>query len=84
MRRRYRPGSALLETIWLGRTELALAEGMVANVAGRLLPPSLLVRRLVSRGAPCTVRLYFDPRQGDSRQRPSSAVAGKLRATDAR
>ncbi|MDQ4071139.1 MAG: glycoside hydrolase family 15 protein [Actinomycetota bacterium] len=71
IRRRYRAGSALLETTWrCPSTELVLTEGMVANVAGRLLPPTLLVRHLESRGGATAVRLYFDPRHGDARQRP--------------
>ncbi len=71
VRRRYRPGSTVLETTWrLSRSELTLTEGMVANVAGRLLPSSLLVRRLESHGGPSIVRLCFDPRRGDPPRRP--------------
>ncbi|MDQ3980665.1 MAG: DUF5911 domain-containing protein, partial [Actinomycetota bacterium] len=70
-RRRYQPGSVVLETTWRsGASELTLTEGMVANVAGRLLPPSLLVRHLASRGGPTRVRLCFDPRLGEGRHRP--------------
>ena len=48
--RRYRAGSAVLETTWrTSAGELTLTEGMVAEVAGHLLPPSLLVRRLEVR-----------------------------------
>ncbi|HEX2275064.1 MAG TPA: trehalase-like domain-containing protein, partial [Acidimicrobiales bacterium] len=58
VRRRYRPGSAVLETAWRwSSSELVLTEGMVADVAGRLLPTSLLVRHLQSRGGPAKVRL---------------------------
>ena len=46
-RRRYHPASATLETTWDTTTgRLVLAEGMVAEVTGRLLPTTLLVRRL--------------------------------------
>src|SRR5512140_3196577 len=44
--RRYRPGTATLETIWdTDGARLTLTEGMVAELAGRLLPATLLVRR---------------------------------------
>src|SRR5687768_17471466 len=43
--RRYRPGTATLETTWETTGGLlTLTEGMVGEVAGRLLPTSLLVR----------------------------------------
>ena len=51
--RRYRPGTASLETTW--RTEhgrLTLREGMIANVAGALMPTTLLVRRLTAEDGP--------------------------------
>ena len=51
--RRYRPDTATLETIWeIDGGALTLTEGMVAEVAGRLLPTTLLVRRLDRRGRP--------------------------------
>lgn len=65
--RRYRENSAVLETSW--RTsggEVTLTEGMVLRVTGRLLPQSLLVRRLECRGGPARVRVTFDPREGFS------------------
>ena len=69
--RRYRPRSAVLETTWeLRHSQLTLSEGMVANVAGRLLPPTLVVRRLQSRGGPSRVRICFDPRRGDPPRPP--------------
>jgi GH15 family glucan-1,4-alpha-glucosidase len=70
-RRRYHPGSTVLETKW--RTpvgELTLTEGMVADVPGRLLPPNLLVRRREARGAPADVRVLFDPRYGEAHHAP--------------
>ena len=51
--RRYRPDTATLETTWdtpSGR--LTLTEGMIADVTGRLLPSTLLVRRLTAVGGP--------------------------------
>src|SRR5215216_3543563 len=49
--RRYRPGAAVLETTWrAGAARLILTEGMVTEVAGRLLPTMCLVRRLEARG----------------------------------
>jgi GH15 family glucan-1,4-alpha-glucosidase len=75
--RRYRPGSVVLETTWrCSASELTLTEGMMANVAGRLLPATLLVRRLESRGGPSAVRLLFDPRHGDGRHHPRARRDG--------
>ena len=77
VRRRYRPGSAVLETTWtVEGAELTLTEGMVANVTGRLLPPTLLVRRLESRGGSCRVRIRFDPRRGPAHEPPRVRRAG--------
>src|SRR4051794_38800518 len=45
--RRYRPASATVETTWdVPGGRLTLTEGMVGEVSGRLLPATLLVRRL--------------------------------------
>src|SRR4051794_19263746 len=42
--RRYRPDTATLETMWeADGGRVALTEGMVAELAGRLLPTTLLV-----------------------------------------
>jgi GH15 family glucan-1,4-alpha-glucosidase len=68
--RRYRPNTATLETSWdtpAGR--LTLTEGMVADVTGRLLPSSLLVRRLTAEGGPVDAVIEFDPHLGE-RHRP--------------
>ena len=71
--RRYREGSAVLETVWTRPSaEVTLTEGMVLHVTGRLLPQALLVRRLESRGGSAPVRLIFDPKQ--------SLSGGDLRA----
>jgi GH15 family glucan-1,4-alpha-glucosidase len=69
--RRYRPGTASLETTW--RTEhgrLTLRDAMIANVAGTLMPTTLLVRRLTAEDGPITVSVEFDPRFGEQRRRP--------------
>jgi GH15 family glucan-1,4-alpha-glucosidase len=63
--RRYRPDSATLETSWeTDRARLTLTEGMVAELERRLLPATLLVRRLVATDAPVDVVVEFDPRRG--------------------
>jgi GH15 family glucan-1,4-alpha-glucosidase len=69
--RRYRPDSASLETTWLtDRGRLTLTEGMVADVSGRLLPSTMLVRRLTAPDGPVEAIIEFDPRLGESRRRP--------------
>ena len=69
--RRYRPGTAVLETRWrVGSAELVLTEGMVAEVERSLLPGLCLVRRLEARGGPCRAAVSFDPRFGTERRRP--------------
>src|SRR4029450_9329212 len=51
--RRYRPHTATLETTWdTPGGRLTLTEGMIADVTGRLLPSSLLVRRLTAADGP--------------------------------
>ncbi|HEU4492263.1 MAG TPA: glycoside hydrolase family 15 protein [Jiangellales bacterium] len=69
--RRYRPDSVTLETTWAvsGGGSLRLSEAMVAEVSGRLLPTSVLVRRLVSdRDVDAVIEL--DPRLGERHRRP--------------
>ena len=62
--RRYREGSAVLETTWkTPGGEVTLTEGMTLHATGRLLPQVLLVRRLDCRGARARVSLTFDPRE---------------------
>jgi GH15 family glucan-1,4-alpha-glucosidase len=69
--RRYRPESATLETIWdCGTATLALTEGMVAEVSGRLFPTTVLVRRVSATGGSVEVSLEFDPRLGEGHDRP--------------
>ncbi len=71
VQRRYRAGSAVLETTWqVGPARLILTEGMVAEVSGRLFPTFCLVRRLEARGAPVRSALCFDPRFRVERRTP--------------
>ena len=64
-RRSYLPGSAVLEsTVSTSTGEARRLEGMVANVAGALLPQSLLVRRVECTAGEVHVRVLFDPRLG--------------------
>jgi GH15 family glucan-1,4-alpha-glucosidase len=67
----YRRDSATLETTWHTRTgRLVLTEGMVAELGGRLLPTTMLVRRLSAPDGPVEGVLNFDPRLGERRQPP--------------
>ena len=69
--RRYRPGTASLETTWHAeRGRLTLREGMIAEVTGALLPSTLLVRRLTAEGGPVEAVIDFDPRLGEQRRPP--------------
>jgi GH15 family glucan-1,4-alpha-glucosidase len=73
--RAYEPGTATLETVWRSDgAQLTLTEGMVAELDGQLLPTTLLVRRLVSRGSPIDVVVEFDPRFGDEHHAPRAAA----------
>lgn len=76
-RRTYLPDTATLVTTWLlDGAELELVDGLVGEVTGRLLPASLLVRRLSCRGRPARVRLLLAPRFGYERQ--AAARVGRL------
>ena len=67
--RRYHPGSATLETTWTGEHgQLVLEEGMVAELGGRFLPATLLVRRLTAHGEAGEAVVEFDPRFGDCKR----------------
>ena len=69
--RRYRGHTATLVTTWkVGPGRLTLTEGMVAEVAGRLLPTTILVRRLSAEGRPITAKIDFDPRRGEHHVAP--------------
>lgn len=71
--RRYRPGSAVLETTWETATGRArLTDGMAANVSDGLLPQLLLVRRLETLEGSLRADVDFDPRR-DLGERPRRA-----------
>jgi pentatricopeptide repeat protein len=70
--RRYRPGSAVLETTWVTATGRArLTDGLVADLSHELLPQALLVRRLEAIEGRVDVEVIFDPRRdlGDQPKR---------------
>jgi GH15 family glucan-1,4-alpha-glucosidase len=69
--RRYRTDTATLETSWkIAGGHLTLTDGMVSEIAGQLLPATLLVRRLTAEGAPIDVTIEFDPRRGVAHHPP--------------
>ncbi|HEX2193282.1 MAG TPA: glycoside hydrolase family 15 protein [Acidimicrobiales bacterium] len=69
--RRYLPHSTTVETTWADpHGRLTLTEGLVAEVSGRLLPSTLLVRRLSAEGGPVEAVVDFDPRLGETRRPP--------------
>jgi GH15 family glucan-1,4-alpha-glucosidase len=77
--RRYRPASATVETTWDTATgRLTLTEGMVSEVAGRLLPAALLVRRLSATGGPIPAIIAFDPRLGATHRSPRCEHRGEF------
>jgi GH15 family glucan-1,4-alpha-glucosidase len=66
--RAYRPDTATLTTTWsVEGGELELVDGLVAEVEGRFLPGTVLVRRLVARGRSVRARLQLVPRFGYQR-----------------
>jgi GH15 family glucan-1,4-alpha-glucosidase len=76
-RRRYVEASATLQTSWDTPTgRLVLTDGMVAEVSGRLLPTTLLVRRLEARGGAVGATIDFDPRLGEHRRPPTAKRRG--------
>ena len=75
--RRYRRDTATLETRWTTASgQLTLTEGMVAELDGRLLPTTLVVRRLAAQSGPVTARIEFDPRLGRARRGPRTQRRG--------
>jgi GH15 family glucan-1,4-alpha-glucosidase len=77
--RRYRPDSATLETTWhTAGGRLTLTEGMIADVTGRLLPSSLLVRRLTAAGGQVDAVVELDPRLGEQHRPPRSEQRGDV------
>jgi hypothetical protein len=71
LERRYRQHTATLVTTWVvGERRLTLIEAMVAEVAGRLLPATVLVRRLSAEGGAVDAAVEFDPRLGEHHRPP--------------
>ena len=67
--RRYRRDTATLETEWaVDGGRLVLADTMVGEVTGSMLPETLLVRRITSQGRPIRVRVEFALRFGYDRE----------------
>ncbi|MFI6761050.1 glycoside hydrolase family 15 protein [Micromonospora sp. NPDC050417] len=77
--RRYLPHTATMETVWaVGGCRLTLTEAMVAEVAGELLPTTLLVRRLSVEGGPVSAVVDFDPRLGPRHRAPRVRYRGEV------
>jgi GH15 family glucan-1,4-alpha-glucosidase len=73
--RRYRASSATVETTWaIDGARLTLTEGMVADVAGALLPTTMLVRRLEAEGGAVDVEIELTPRLGEKREAPQTST----------
>ncbi len=69
VRRAYRPDTVTLTTTWtVDGGELELADSLIAEVDGRFMPSSVLVRRLTARGTAADVRVHFAPRFGYDRR----------------
>ena len=70
--RRYIDSTATLETTWeVDGGELTLADSMVGEVSGRLLPATMIIRRLRSRGRAVRAVTRLAPRFGYGRSQPS-------------
>jgi GH15 family glucan-1,4-alpha-glucosidase len=79
-RRAYRPDTVTLATTWtVDGGELELADGLVAEVEGRFLPATVLVRRLTARGRAVRARLHLAPRFGYDR-RPARRITRRAGA----
>jgi GH15 family glucan-1,4-alpha-glucosidase len=77
--RQYRPRTATIETTWRSQSgTLRLVDGMVTDVEGRLLPTTLLVRRLSAEGGTVEATVEFDPRLGRVHRRPRTVRRGDL------
>jgi GH15 family glucan-1,4-alpha-glucosidase len=67
--RLYRPDTVTLTTTWrVEGGELELIDSLIAEVEGRFLPATLLVRQLTARGRAVRARLHLAPRFGYDRQ----------------
>jgi hypothetical protein len=81
--RGYRDASATLSTTWAtdgGR--LTLTEGMLTEVTGRLLPSTVLVRRLSCTDGECRAVVELDPRLGERRAAPTVRRRGRTLVCD--
>ena len=77
--RRYLTDTATIETTWAtAQGRLTLTEGMVSDVAGQLLPATLLVRRLTAHDGPVDAVVEFDPRLGEHHRPPRSEHRGEV------
>jgi GH15 family glucan-1,4-alpha-glucosidase len=71
VRRRYEADTATLTTTWQTSSgRLTLTEGMVAEIGRRLLPTTLLVRRLSAEDGSVATVVDFDPRMGPDHRPP--------------
>jgi GH15 family glucan-1,4-alpha-glucosidase len=72
-RHRYREATATLETTWSrAGVDVTVADSMVAEVAGQLLPATLMVRRITVAGGAADVAVEVSPRFGYRRGAPSA------------
>ncbi|HEX3190985.1 MAG TPA: glycoside hydrolase family 15 protein [Streptosporangiaceae bacterium] len=77
--RHYLPDTATLETVWESASaRLTLTEGMVAEPGRRLLPATVVVRRLTAEGGPVDASVEFDPRLAMARRPPKAARRGDV------
>ena len=84
-RREYRDSTATLLTTWsVDGGELTVADSMIAEVGGSLLPATVLVRRVVTRGRAVRLRVLVAPRFTYRRERARRSVhrSGVLVITD--
>jgi GH15 family glucan-1,4-alpha-glucosidase len=67
--RAYRPDTATLTSTWsVEGGELELVDALVAEVEGRFLPATVLVRRLTAHGRSVRARIHVVPRFGYGRE----------------
>jgi GH15 family glucan-1,4-alpha-glucosidase len=75
--RRYREGSAVLETTWHTNSGvITLTDGMVLDVSTSLTPQALLIRHVRCDSGTGDVRIMFAPRLGLTGKRPRVAHRG--------
>lgn len=64
-RRRYIPGTNVLETTWTTDSgKVVLTDAMIANLSGSLLPEQLLIRQVRAEGGSAKLQFLFDPKLG--------------------